>query len=299
MTWQLERLQVTLQTPVHCGDRPMGFVAKTLPYIPGHIPLMAMVPIIVRDMNLKNTSASYKSVLDFLQKHVRFTPFFLVDKAGKELIPYHKSILNIIQNNWISSSYGVAISYPTRGAKEGHLFEIEAISPIGKNGAETKLQGYVFWKDPQQLDAGSDGGTKLKLDSSLLKAWINKSQWGGERSKGYGKIKHVGGQEDQTLWEQSVELDGANPMVVWPENKHAPFNLLYLDGVNDKTTQRDDMASIVNGEIKPQVGREYDETMGFGQKSSIWKLIWEVGWLSSKTLKIALTEKSVAESTPV
>ena len=267
----------------------MGFVAKTLPYIPGHIPLMAMVPVIVRDMNLKNTSASYKAVLDFLQKHVRFTPFFLLDEVGKKLIPSLKSDLNTIQNNWISSNYGVAISYPTRGAKEGHLFEIEAISPIGKNGVKTELQGYVFWQDSEQLYADSGGNTIMKLDSSSLKDWINKSQWGGERSNGYGKIKLVTGQKEQTLWEQPVELDSANPMIVWPENKFAPFSLLY----------RDDMASVVNGEIKPQVGREYDEKYGFGQRSSIWKLIWEVGWYSSKALKIILTEKSVAEPAPV
>ncbi len=283
--WQLMRLSVLPQTPIHCGDRPMGFVSRTLSYIPGHIPVMAMVPVVVRELDLPDRYDSYMAVLKFLKQHIRFTPLFIEKASNSILIPHQGTDKIYIEANWLSSSYGVAISYPERQAKNEHLFEIEAIQPVGRDGKNLTLQGYVFWREPD-ISSSCIVGKDLIINESNLMNWIRKSQWGGERNNGYGKIGIATGKSEVNVWGQAVDTTGEHPTIAWPETKIAPINLLY-DVV---------LEPYIKGEVRPQVGREYDEKFGFGQCCSACKILWNVGWTTSKAMLLTIRPESAVGS---
>ena len=284
--WKMQRLCVTLKTPLRCGDRPMGFVARTLPFVPAHIPIMAMTPILVRRLQMSDSPSSYEKVLEFLQKHVRCTPLFLLDpqKEGV-LIPGKKGgALGRIEALFLNSRHGVGMDYAPRGVRKGYLFEIEAISPISRSGAETQLQGYLFWKSGKQgdLEMTEEG----KIQDRYLWQIMQDCQWGGERNKGYGCLRRVEAEDADNLWGAGVNRDGGTPLVVWPKDRAAPFYLL-----GDEKDTRDRVGKWVTGTLCPLLGRLYKPGEGFGQQSS-HLICWDIGWLSQKAITLELGDQT-------
>ncbi|MEA3359126.1 MAG: hypothetical protein U9R17_06955 [Thermodesulfobacteriota bacterium] len=280
--WQMSCLQVEPRTPIHCGDRPTGFVASALPFVPGHIPLMALVPHVVAASGLPNKFDSFMTAQGFLEKHLRFTPFFILGAfSRKPLVPCNETdIMAEMESHLIGSRYGVAIDYGVRGAKEAHLFEIEAINPIARERSQTIFEGYMFWR------AGEHDGLEIDQQGLLngieIGKWISDSQWGGERNKGYGCINKVGKIKKETIWQGKVNLGSKNPVICWPDDIPAPFYLKYDQNIS----------ATIEGRLKPMVGRIFDRANGFGQSSSEALIVWDVGWVSQKQLKLEINTKT-------
>ncbi len=282
--WQARYLQVTLRTPLRCGDRPTGFVARTLPFVPAHVPLNALAPVLVRALDLPETWDAYEGMLTFLSDHLRTTPFFVRDAdTGRPLIPgAGQETMQKLEARMIGARYGVGINYAHREAMEGRLFEIEAINPSLGAGRQTVLTGYVLWR------AGSAEvcGKSLALDGvgglcgKPLAQWIQACQWGGERNKGYGalaEVTHVSG-GPQPMWEAPMDPNHNEPVVAWPAGRPAPVYLAY----------QPELADVVTGRPMPVVGRIFDRNDGFGQNASRPLLVWNVGWRADRALTLHL-----------
>ena len=280
--WQMSCLQVEPRTPIRCGDRPTGFVARTLPFVPGHIPLMALVPHVVAASGLPNKFDSFMAVQGFLEEHLRFTPFFILGAfSEKPLIPCTETdSIAEMESHLIGSRYGVAIDYSVRGAKEAHLFEIEAINPRARENSQAILEGYIFWR------TGKYNGLEIDQQGLLngieIGKWICDSQWGGERNKGYGCINKVKKIKKEMMWQGKANLQGENPVVCWPGGIHAPLYLKYDQ----------DISAIIEGRLQPMVGRIFDRANGFGQSSSEPLIVWDVGWVAQEELNLEINEKT-------
>jgi len=282
--WQARYLQVTLRTPLRCGDRPTGFVARTLPFVPAHVPLNALAPVLVRALDLPETWDAYEGMLTFLSDHLRTTPFFVRDAdTGRPLIPgTGQKTMQKLEARMIGARYGVGINYQHREAMEGRLFEIEAINPSLGAGRQTVLTGYALWRAGkgevcgQSLAMDADG----RLCGKPLAQWIQACQWGGERNKGYGALAEVTPEANgsERIWDAAWEAGLNEPALVWPANRPAPMYLAY----------QPELARVVTGRPMPVVGRIYDREDGFGQNASRPLLVWNVGWQAEQDVRLQL-----------
>ena len=282
-TWHLRYLRVTLRTPLHIGDRPLGFVSRALPFVPSHIPVMALVPTAVQKLGFPDERSQYVRMQKFLEQHLRFTPLFIRNEAtGQPMIPTDNQ-MEQIELHIVNARYGIAVNYGERSAREGGLYEIEAVSPLSRYGAPTIMEGYLFWK------AGQDGDLSLNSQGELnqhpLHDLLALSQWGGERSKGYGSLASVelndmGGKK--TIWQDAaVATDTDEPIVEWPCGQAAPFYLRYDPAFTHE----------IKGRIIPLSGRLYDPERGSGQAAPAGNIVWDMGWKSSMLKRLRLGVK--------
>lgn len=275
--WQLKLLKVTLKSPLRCGDSPMGFVARTLPFVPSHIPLMAMVPSALNLLNLPAETKNYKMIQTFLESSIKFTPFFIHDESSDmTLFPYENSReLQDIESRYMGARQRVALDYNKRSARESMLFETEAINPVASNGCQTVLSGYMFWREIRHDSLEIDGECRLK-GFDLTDIILN-SQWGGERNIGFGRIASVESFAVDEVWGEPVILDDQNPEIKWPECKPAPFWLEYGTG------------NTIEGNVKPLSGRLHDPDKGRnGAGQAVWKpiIVWDIGWRANKPVNL-------------
>lgn len=283
--WHSVEMTVGLKTPLRCGDRPFGFVARALPFVPGHVPLMAMVPCLVGRLQLPDQPESYKTVQGFLEANVRFTPFFILDPNDKEQplfnLPEDKAV---IEARFLRSKYGVAIDYGPRNAIDQRLFEIEAIQPFTRDGngvRQTRLQGFMFWRAAEAGDLEMD--ETGAVNGVSLKNMIDASQWGGERNKGLGKILVIEEEPGDAVWDAPLSLDGDAPAATWPKGRKAPFYLKYPAGDDP-----DALANQVTGNLTPLTGRIFDPETGPGQRAVPPEIVWDIGWKSDNTVSLAI-----------
>ena len=286
--WHMKRLRVRLKTPLKCGDRPFGFIARTLPFIPSHVPLMAIVPAAAGLLGLPDLPESYYRIQEFLEKNMRFSPFFILDpKDDSPLFPFRNTAgLDRIESLFLNARHGVAIDYSIRGAIDARLFEVESINPVGRDGNNTMLEGYIFWREA----TGEDG---LELDETCnlnrlgINRLIDKSQWGGERNKGYGNVASTPGGEEskqsKKIWGEALTLSGDTPCIEWPARKKAPFYLSYHPELNKK----------VSGRLQPLVGRIFVPGRGAGQGASEHLIVWDLGWSADVALRIEMGVKAL------
>lgn len=286
--WHMAKLTVGLKTPLRCGDRPFGFVARTLPFVPGHVPLMAMVPCLVGKLQLPERPESYSEIQHFLEENLRFTPFFILDPESKEPLFDLSADNGKIESSFLRSKYGVAIDYGGRNAIDQMLFEIEAIQPYSRENdvvRRTYLQGYLFWKAvrAEDLEVGEEGA----INNISFKKIIDESQWGGERNKGFGKVFVDRFENDDSIWGKTVQLKDKDPLILWPRNCSAPFFLRYPSG-DDTRICRTEMAEHISGKLMPLTGRVFDSEKGPGQNVFSPEIVWEIGWKSRKDLSLRL-----------
>lgn len=266
--WHMQKLTLSLGADLHCGDRPLGFIARTLPYVPAHIPWYALVPALVARLKLPDRYESYARVERFFDKALRFTPFFPL-KGTNPLFPWDGEGAEAL----LASHYGVALNYADRGARDSHLFETELLPRCMPDGAATRLQGFVFWRPLQE-----DG---LSLDAQMLHELIRESQWGGQRNKGFGRIAEVGvdqGGEDNAFFAES-DLTGDLPKITLGKSQHAPVLLQYDAALEFR----------IRGSIKPLVGRRYAKDRGPGLAAEDCAIVWDLGWKSRADQPLTLT----------
>jgi hypothetical protein len=280
--WHMKRLRVSLKSPLKCGDQPFGFISRTLPFVPSHVPLMAMAPAAVSLLGLPDVPDSYYGIQGFLEKNMRFSPFFLLNSTEKSvydqpLFPFINSAgLDRIESLFLSARYGIAMDYATRGAKDARLFEVESIQPFDRNGNKTLLEGYIFWR------AAAGEGQELNETGALnglgMEKLIEQSLWGGERNKGYGDVSLNECTLAERIWEEAIILSGDTPYINWPAGKKAPFYLTYDP----------DLSNNVAGKLQPLVGRIFVPGRGAGQGASKAVIVWDLGWSADVDLRLEI-----------
>lgn len=281
--WSVYQLTVTLKSDLHIGHRPLGFVARTLPFVPAHIPWYALALTVVKKVGLPDRSDSFEQVELLLQKSVRFTPLFLYDPSQGLLQPWSDVGLDSIERYYLYSKYGVALDYSKRGALENRLYEKEVIAAHARQKTEnTRLQGYVLLKP--------ETGEGLVLDSAAqvnghdIGRLISSSAWGGDISRGMGCLSNVELTKAENVFGcEDLDLEGPEPVVQWPADTEGPFYLEY-----DPQQQQE----FLQGTIRPVCGRRFDPDKGPGLKFEKPFLARMPGWKSATGLKIGLGVKA-------
>jgi len=277
--WHVAEVVVPLKSDLHCGTSPLGFISRTLPFVPAHIPFYALVPVLVKKLNLPEHD--FAKVENFLARHIRFSPFFVLHK-NRILFPWEKGLLDL-ENHYLTAYYGVALDYNTRGALENRLFEKEVIVAVpihgnNKSRERTGLKGYVFWQEGRDDDLKITVSSDASIADLSLKELLMQSQWGGEVNKGLGRLLDVKMQKAEKIFHgEFVEKDGENPLVKWPGNEKCPFYLLY------------DEDFIMNGKLIPITGRRYDRKRGPGVKMDDVAIVWDCGWKSQTEESVLLS----------
>ncbi len=292
--WYSAELAVHLKTDLHCGTSPLGFISRTLPFVPSHIPFYALVLSIARKINLPEERIT--DLESFLSSHIRFTPFFIYYN-NHFLFPWEKESMIELEKRFLYSYYGVALDYNTRGAMENRLFEKEVILAVPINSKEeanlgnkktTQLKGYIFWKEGKDSDLKLNLTSDCMLNNIPIEEFIMKSQWGGEINKGLGCLKDVQKIDTKNIFSgELLNNNTTSPVIRWPANEKSPFYLQYNEEIN------------IEGHLIPLTGRRYDLERGPGVKMDDVIFVWDIGWEIKKDIKIEIDIRCVKLVTPL
>lgn len=188
MNWKVYSLSLTLTGDLHCGSLPLGFVSRTFPYIPCHIPVFAMVPATVRALAMPDRHNSYTAVEALLTSCFRCTPLYVCNEKGFPLFPWEEQSLRELEYTYLSSTYGVALDSTSRTAVDGCLYETEIILARGRNcTAPTVLTGAFFITERKTYELA------MEADGTI--------SWRGDQSKD-SPVSHAD-------WRRSYEILGA------------------------------------------------------------------------------------------
>lgn len=277
--WSVYTLEVTLQTDMHIGHSPLGFVSRTLSYVPAHIPWYALALTLVKELGLEKKAASFARTEAFLGGCLRFTPLYIVHQ-GKLLWPWEE--MNEIERKYLYSKYGVALDYSCRSAEENRLFEKEVILAKGRQEMRnTQLRGYIFAR-PGQVQ-GLELDQKLQIQEAQLTELILGSTWGGEISKGLGTLADVKLKPSSEVFGcTQLDTHRTEPVLNWPGGKSAPF---FLEHSSEKL-------HIHNSPIRPVCGRRFHPDHGPGLRFEQPFLARLPGWQCPHDLPIGLGVKA-------
>lgn len=286
--WHSFKVDVTLGSDLHCGDRPLGFISRTLYLVPQHIPLYALVPALVARLKLPECPDSYLRLESFCLENIRFLPFFVEKEPGRCLYPWRPEDRKELEAQYIGSTYGTAIHYETRSARENHLFEKETMLARRKgDGKATRLTGFAFFKGEAEKDVTVQGQTKtIKLsgkdctiNSHPITEIIGAGQWGGDRNKGLGRIFGVELTPSPCIYgDIEVQTDSPQPVFTWPAGRQASFLL-------EKNKK---MPGGISGNLEPVSGRRFDPDNGPGLKPAETFVAWQYGWQADNEVKIEI-----------
>jgi hypothetical protein len=278
--WHVAEIVVRLKSDLHCGTAPLGFIARTLPFVPAHIPFYALVPVLVKKLNLPEYG--FAEVEKFLARHIRFSPFFVLHN-DELLFPWEKG-LSDLEKYYLTAYYGVALDYNTRGALENRLFEKEVVASVPVKGSDnkscerTELKGYVFWQEGRDDDLRMTVSPDASIAEISLRQLLSQAQWGGEVNKGLGRLLDVKIKKtEEIFYGQFVEKDSENPLVKWPGKKNCPFYLLHDDDFK------------MSGKLIPITGRRYDRKRGPGVKMDDVAIVWDSGWKTQTEESVLLS----------
>lgn len=288
--WAIRRVTATLGSDVHLGDRPLGFVSRTLPFIPGHIPWFALIPTMARLLGRPDAPRTYAGLEGFLASCLRCTPLFLLSE-NRLLRPWSPEDLECIEAGFLHSRYGVALDYPSRGAIQNRLFEKEVILGRGRGcQTPTQLRGYLVFRPMKEADLEMDKDGAI--NGHGLEELFAASTWGGEGSKGLGRLTHVTLEPAASLFEHGTCQGGDEcPVITWPADISAP---VYLERHPAQDNQTPRGQAGITGNLKPLCGRRFDPRNGPGLLPDRPIIAWNPGWKSSRQVSLAIHPRTAA-----
>ncbi len=286
MTWQAQHIQLTLTSNLHCGQLPLGFVARTYPFVPCHLPFFAMVPATVAALAMPDVRASYKKVLALFETCLRSTPLYILHE--NPLFPWISQSKHILERDYLSSQHGVTLDLQSRSAEDGKLFETEIILQHAKNNsAPTMLDGYIFFRPHKYEDVELLADAKLKYGKNItsLEEILAHMRLGGNGTRSLAKPCHVHIKKvHNTLWGMyNVDYTAQYPQITVEVEQAGPIPLLY----SEKNQH-------IRGKISPFTGRIYGER-GSGLEMDTANIAWREGWKSSTDVRISLSYARMGE----
>lgn len=265
VSWKRYLITVTLGSDLHCGDRPLGFVARSHPYVPAHIPWYATVAALVRLNELPDEPKSYQNIEEKLESCLRFSPFYIMD--GEDLLyPWRSVERKRIQAGWLGSQYGVSLFYDSRGSRENQLFEMESILAISRSGKPTRLGGVCYVAMDTEMTS-----EPMTIGGHGLHTVIFHCLWGGQQNKGCGTLRNVEIRPGDNLPPEFGRLDSADapcPVIETLSGRESVYPLRYEKSAAERA----------QGVMRPLTGRRFAPGRGPGLHAEPGTVVWEHGW---------------------
>ncbi len=290
MAWTSFKVCLRMKTDMHCGSLMLGFVARAFPYVPLHVPLFAAVPAAVEALGMPRVRPSYKEMEDLLFAALRTTPFYVLDGASP-LFPWNRDDLALLQEEFMSSRYGVTLDDSSRSAREGQLFETEVLLAHRRRSmASTLLQGFVWIRsgETERLVCDPRKGIALR-DGSAAIEWptlFGRLSLGGDRTRTLGCLwPDVSWDATQEApWgAASTEVDSPWPRLHLTKDTPCPVPVLL-----DETPGYGSTLAIMTG-------RRLKEGRYVMDNGSV---VHEVGWRPAQDIVVELEDKRCAHCVP-
>ncbi len=278
MAWTAYAVSFRLLSPMHIGWRKLGNLQQTRPYVTGRNLWGALTARLTRE----NRSRDYRGIGEEIDKQLAFTYFYpstTEEPDEVSLWPW--------SGQWDDFAWTFMGSYAStslgngRNAEEGSLYETEFIAPYtrGSSPQRVYLVGYIF----------------ERADNSINIPWqgvLDKLQLGGERSYGWGRIRHLPEWcklvTNNKYFGYKLDCSGDHPLLIASRND---LRLLaHIDTNNDPNDQR--------GAIEPLLGRETRVDNGFGRSFSDPKICWIPGGKVDEGESFQILEKGIWKRYP-
>ncbi len=279
MTWQSQHVHLTLRSDLHCGHLPLGFVARTYPFVPCHLPFFAMIPAAVALLGMPDVRASYKKVLQLFESCLRSTPFYICEDVP--LFPWDKECQQRVERHYLSSQHGVTLDWKSRSAEEGKLFETEIILQYAKKRQNpTLLEGYIFFRphNLEDVEFLPDATMRYGKNTCSLEDILAHVRLGGNTTRSLAKPCHVKllGQKESCWDVYPVILNKDYPQLMIEAEKAGPVPMQWFD------------TTAIRGKASVLTGRIYGKN-GSGLEMDTTHMAWREGWKNLEPCTMSLT----------
>jgi hypothetical protein len=294
MCFNLYQAVFLAKSPIHIGEKRLGFIQRTRYYIPGKSLWGAVTEDITRALFSRPQYADYIAIGEIVKEALIFSYFFItLDKNNfsKAFIPFLKEkppkygfegsqISQMeFEEIFLSSYASTAITPKSNTALEASLHGIEYLNQVVryKNKLCRVFFGGYLWakEDEYPLDANQKLTIQCITDNIIfslaggktktLKDILNSFQIGGEKNYGRGTLSLLPLTlipSDTKLWRKyQAGTDEDSPFLQIDNGDAIPAHLsLETSPVPDASD------CSISGDLEPLTGREYDEKRGVGYK---------------------------------
>jgi len=269
MAWQLYRLTYELLSPLHIGYHKVGNVQRTRYYIPARNLWAAVTEQLTRSgfSTPDGPQGDYQKIGIWMKRHCAFSYFF-ISQGNSVLAPHYQGKRMYYGNlakadferRYLDSHVTTALDAATTSAEEGSLHEVEFIAPYPRQddcpAGPTHLNGWVFLDEVSAGELGHEG---------KWRKWLGELQIGGERRYGFGRLRLIKLQPQESLASYIVQLNGDRPQVKIPSDA-----VLLAHAVAEEVEAR--------GMVEPVVGRETSRNSArFGTILTSGRICWVPG----------------------
>ncbi|MBC7260294.1 MAG: hypothetical protein H5T65_13755 [Chloroflexi bacterium] len=270
MAWTLYTATYELRSPLHIGYHKVGNLQRTRYYIPARNLWGAVTEALTR-RGFSTTDVpqgDYQKIGEWVKAHCAFGYWFIQDNGaplhpryGENGLKYGDLTAAEFERRYLDAHVTTALDPATTSAQHGSLHEVEFIAPHNRDGARTRVGGWVF------------------LDKTLdWPAWLGDLRVGGERRYGFGQLRLVSFSEgDNREW----QLDGGRPSI-----KRKPGEPLLAHTLVQNVAAR--------GTIEPLVGREtHGDSRRFGMRLTPAQVCWVPGSVVEQDTRFTLEPDGV------
>lgn len=292
MRFNLYQVVFLAKSPIHIGEKRLGFIQRTRYYIPGKSLWGAVTEDLTRALFSQPQYANYISIGEIVKKALIFSYFFITlnkDDLSKAFIPSLKEkplkygfgdaqISQMEFEETFLSSYGsTAIEPKSNTALEASLHGIEYLNHLVwyKNKLRRVFFVGYLWAKAGEYPLDTDRKLTIQCaadniifslaggEPKTLKDVLNSFQIGGEKNYGRGTLAlHflTATSSNTKLWgKYQAGIDGDSPFLQVDEENPIPAHLS-LETLSVPNTN----ACSISGDLEPLTGREYDEKRGVG-----------------------------------
>jgi len=263
VSWRCTRVVLRLASPMHVGWRAFGNVKVTRPYLPGRTLWGALTARLARDFP---QLGGYEAAGQTVHRDLAFSYFYASLSPDSITWPFEESWWEF--SSLFLGSYASTALADGRSKEDGSLHETEFLSPTVEDGRTVLIVGHVFERE----------GARLRW-----REVIGRTQFGGERSYGWGRVSLHQLSEGRTdAFGMALALGGARPVVRWSGGERALAHVRANPGWR------------VDGAIEPLVGRITNPQRGVpGAEHSGVEIAWTPG---SRLREEAGVECTIAEN---
>lgn len=283
MSWKLHKLRLRMKTDMHCGTLMLGFVARTFPYVPQHLPLYAAVPAAVEALGLPPVPATFREMEALILSGMRSTPLYVLCD-DRPLFPWEPESREILEAEFISSRYGVALDGASRTAEDKRLFETEVLLARRRRSMQvTQLEGGIWLRVRETANLRLDPQTGLEHKDGAFISWSalwGRLTLGGDRTRNLGRLwPDVGWESCENLWHCGEMVLDAE----WPRFQIAAGQSCPVPLTADETPGC--------GKFSIMTGRRFD---GGSYRMDAGTVAWQAGWQPAHDVLIELAGERCA-----
>jgi hypothetical protein len=177
MQWVGYKLVFRLLSPLHIGDRIIGNLQSTRPYVPGKVLWAALTARMTRDQGLGQHGSAYQNIGGLLHCSMRFGYLWpSLDEDGGT-VSYPWELCSDFDYKFLGSYMSTALDYTIHSAADGSLHEAEFLAPYTRKGRRVYLSGWLW--------------VQKEFDQANWKDSLKNILLGGERRYGWGRVRPI------------------------------------------------------------------------------------------------------------